>query len=259
MKIRRPNIAGQYYNSNPEQLNKEILSFIPKDQPTNIIPRILISPNSGCVFSGPVAVKGLSLLPKTINRIIIIGSSLHVSFKDISISICDAYETPLGLVSLANDDICKLRAMTVIGENNESYDLQDTIEIQLPYLQVILNKFRFIPMQFGSARSPAMISDLLLPLLDKNTAIIISANFSHYLSYEECHKDVDRQIATLLSLDTNGDISNNNCEVGLRIAMQIARELKLKAKVIDNRNSYDTAPQYGSMERCVGFLSLAYY
>ena len=61
--IQRPNVAGIFYPGDPDDLDAEVSSLLKdavKDE--SEVPKALIAPHAGYVYSGPVAASAYSLL-----------------------------------------------------------------------------------------------------------------------------------------------------------------------------------------------------
>jgi len=255
-KIRQPAVSGQFYSDNPEELKQEITSYLSKAKKINANPQILISPHAGFVFSGPVAAMGYANVNKNIKTVIIIGPSHHAYFEGVSIADFDAYMTPLGIVPIEKSIVDKLRKNPIVCSNLNADVPEHSLEVQLPFLQIVLNSFSIVPIVIGKVE-PSLVADMLIPFVNEKTLVVASSDFSHYHSNKEARKLDDQSIKTILSGDTKGFLDACG-EQPIRIVMHIAKKLSLTPVVLDARTSYDTAPQYGGSNRVVGYVSVAY-
>ncbi|MBT8348724.1 MAG: AmmeMemoRadiSam system protein B, partial [Sulfurovum sp.] len=105
MSTRETSVAGQFYPSNPDEIQSmlehynQILDEHLKenDGVLQLTPRAVIVPHAGYVYSGFTANIALRLLANSdIKRVVIIGPSHRVYLKGTSISEFDTYQTPLG-------------------------------------------------------------------------------------------------------------------------------------------------------------------
>ena len=55
MKKRFPAVAGSFYPSDPNELKAEIDSYLDEARKIDIIPKAIIAPHAGIIYSGPVA------------------------------------------------------------------------------------------------------------------------------------------------------------------------------------------------------------
>ncbi len=254
---RRAAVANRFYTGNEGELRKEVEKYIAAGSALEKHPRIIISPHAGYVFSGPVAGIGFATIDKTVKKVILIGPSHHKHFSGISIPDVDAYETPFGKIPLNKSDIKKLRSSKIVNAHADAHDQEHCLEVQLPFLQVLLSDFTIIPVITASKSSPADIASLVYPLIDKKTLVVISSDFSHYLSHKEAKKTDARSIETIMQNKVNGFLDACG-EVPIRVAMLLSKKMNLKPKLLDARNSGETAPQYSTDGRVVGYASIVY-
>jgi AmmeMemoRadiSam system protein B/AmmeMemoRadiSam system protein A len=255
--VRRPAVADRFYTGNPSKLRKEIEGYLAAGKELKEHPQIIISPHAGYVFSGPVAGIGFATIDKSAKKVILIGPSHTKFFNDVSIPEVDAYETPLGTVPLDKKGIKKLRASALVHAYADAHSQEHCLEVQLPFLQVLLTDFTIIPIIVGNLNSPADFAELIYPLIDGKTLVVISSDFSHYHSHKDAKNIDKRSIETILSGNPAGFFDACG-ETPIRIAMQLALKMNMKPHLLDARNSYETAPQYGSGDRVVGYASIVY-
>src|SRR5690348_2746031 len=101
-RVRFPVAAGRFYSSDPAELRDTINSLLRDASPTpGPIPKALIAPHAGYVFSGPIAASAYArLIParETIKRVVLLGPSHFDAFNGVAGTSADAFATPLGLV-----------------------------------------------------------------------------------------------------------------------------------------------------------------
>ncbi len=254
--VRQPAVAGQFYPDRPDSLKNEVQLFLAHGPKIASYPVMLISPHAGYVFSGPVAGKGYSTINKNIKTVIIIGPSHHVGFYGLCITDVDYYQTPLGNVPLEQTIISKLRKSPLVHVIHPADDTEHSIEVQVPFLQESLSSFSIVPIITGEV-DPAEAADLVCPFVNETTLLVASSDLSHYHSSTEA-KAIDAQtIHAILSGDADGPIDACG-KTAIRVVMQCAKRLNLAPELLDARNSFETAPQYGSADRVVGYASIAY-
>jgi AmmeMemoRadiSam system protein B len=255
-KVRQPAVVNRFYTGNPHDLSSEIKSYLAAGKSLQSPPVLLISPHAGYVFSGPVAGMAYATIPSTITRVFIIGPSHYARFAGISIANVDSFATPLGVVDLDKEVIAALRKNTFVHCIPEADEPEHSVEVQLPFLQVVLPTFTIVPIITGVV-DPALIADLLIPYINPQTLIIASTDLSHYLSLEEAKKADSATIETILSKNETG--SWDACgETAVRIILNCANKLSLVPVLLDSRTSYDVAPHYGDKNRVVGYASFAF-
>jgi AmmeMemoRadiSam system protein B/AmmeMemoRadiSam system protein A len=256
MIVRKAAVAGQFYPAGANELRKEVLSYITENIPSLKSPRLMISPHAGFVFSGPVAGKGFATVNKETRRVFLIGPSHHAWFRGVSIPEVTHYQTPLGVVELDLDVIEKLRKNSFVCAAKGAHEQEHCLEVQLPFLQVQLKDFKIIPILTGEI-DPAQVAELLYPFLDETTLVIASSDLSHYYPNKKARQIDDNTVQNILSGKIDGEIDGCG-RTPIRVIMHLARKMMLKPHLLDARTSYETAPQYGSDSRVVGYASIIY-
>lgn len=255
--IREPAVAGKFYPNSSHTLKEMINKFF-NNTPIIDIPKIrgLISPHAGYIYSGQTAAYGYKQLNENYETIVIIGPSHHALFKGISIPNVTYYKTPLGLVKLS-PKIEELKKEDIFNNNPYIHQYEHSIEVQLPFLQERLKRFEIIPILTGNV-NPEDLADVLLKYIDDKTLVIASSDLSHYHPYDEARK-LDT-ICTKSIVNLNVERVMKECEacgkIPILTLMYIAIKLGWKGKLLDYRNSGDTA---GDMFRVVGYTSIAFF
>ncbi|RMH80136.1 MAG: AmmeMemoRadiSam system protein B [Acidobacteria bacterium] len=255
MKVRKPVVAGSFYPSDPERLRTYVEKLM--EDPPNLEGSMkgLISPHAGYMYSGYTAgrVYGL-LMGKDYRRVLLIGPSHFVDFEGYSFGDFDLFETPLGAVKVDRE------AIFSFTEDRKYFDglphlYEHSLEVQLPFLQVVLGDFSLVPVVYGRVSSEE-IAKLLENFCDGRTLFVISSDLSHYYDY-----------ATAKTLDgychlwiTKGERQAKlRCEacgkIGIEGALIYAGSKGLRATLVDYRTSGDSG---GGKERVVGYGGYAF-
>ena len=198
--IRRPNVAGQFYEDDAEALRTQIKNCFlhelgPKKIPTvnlhssprNIVG--LICPHAGYMYSGPVAASAFYELaldgkPETV---VLLGPN-HTGYGSaLSLMREGIWHTPLGGIEidtkLANDII---HETNIIDVDELAHRYEHSLEVQLPFLQFLYgNSFKIVPICFlmQDYDSAIEIGRALEEALDAtNTVVIASSDMTHYES-----------------------------------------------------------------------------
>ena len=255
-RIRVAAVAGKFYPAHAETLRKDITSYLSGDLTASLDPQLLISPHAGYVFSGPVAGMAYSTINKEVKRVILIGPSHYEYFQGIALTNAHYYQTPLGKVKIDVDIIDRLRKNPIVVTALEAEGPEHCIEVQIPFLQFQLRDFTIVPILIGKA-DPEKVAQLLFPLIDDKTLVVASSDLSHYHAQSEARSIDDKSIENILAGRTEGFIDGCG-ETSIRVIMSLAKKMNLSPIKIDARTSYETAPEYGSASRVVGYTSIAY-
>jgi AmmeMemoRadiSam system protein B len=254
--VRQPAVADQFYPANPDSLKNEVRLFMANGSKTAAYPVMLISPHAGYVFSGPVAGKGYATINKNVKTVILIGPSHHEWFTGLCISDVAFYQTPLGRVPLDQSIINKLRKSPMVHALRQVDEPEHSLEVQVPFLQESLSSFSIVPIITGKV-DPAEVAGLVCPFVNDTTLIVASSDLSHYKASQKAKAIDAKTIQTVLSGDADGFLDACG-ETAIRVVMHCAKKLNLVPELLDARNSFETAPRYGSEDRVVGYASIVY-
>jgi MEMO1 family protein len=254
--VRPPAVAGQFYPGNASQLKSDVQGYLSKGTSLTSTPVMMVVPHAGYVFSAPVAAKGYAAIDRATSVVTIIGPSHHAAFRGISISDADFYEAPLGRVPLNKEIIGQLRKSPLVSYVARADEPEHSVEVQIPFLQVVLSSFTIVPILTGDV-DPADVAKLLLPFVKKHTLVVASSDFSHYHADSTAQRLDKASIGEILAGHWDGVIDACG-EMPIRVIMHMAGALDLKPLLVDARNSYQTAPEYGSPDRVVGYATIAF-
>ncbi|MDZ8119351.1 AmmeMemoRadiSam system protein B [Pontiella agarivorans] len=178
-------LAGQWYSDDPVHLAHVIDAYLDAaDPPAVENPIGLLLPHAGYRYSGMAAAYGAKLLKNSrFKRVIIIGPSHRVVLQDsVSIPEVTHIKTPLGLIPLDGPAISELRKNDVFLAHPQAHRNEHSVQIELPILQRVLNGFSLIPVVCGqlSEAGAKRIAAELKPLMNDETLLVISSDFTHY-------------------------------------------------------------------------------
>ncbi len=270
---RKPAVAGMFYPSDRITL-KEMVNKMLNSADTSHFPHIsepfgFISPHAGYIYSGGVAACGFRLLKDSGFKpelVIVIAPSHYTYFKGASVGMFSAYSTPLGDVKVARDEVDFLVENYEVFSFVEEAHLQEhSLEVQLPFLQVVLGEFKLIPVVVGDQRiyTVEAMADAFTDFLGKITSsflIVASSDLSHYHSDDVAERLDSRVVDYVEKMDYRGlmkAVSSGECEAcgAGTIATLLATALKL-----GRENSLPLCYAHSGMitgdrTRVVGYLS----
>ena len=269
--VRKSVIAGSWYPGNPGILSSDIDGFL-KNVPAEFSDGevvALISPHAGYVYSGQIAAYSYKLVEgKTFDAVVVIGPSHRTRFQGASIYNKGGYETPLGIVpvdaELANEIIAQSQ---MISFDPTAHMQEHSIEIQLPFLQVVLGEFSFVPIVMGDQNSQTckeLANAIFRSVADKRVLIIGSSDLSHFHSYERAVKLDSVVLDHIRKMDPEEllkDLQRGTCEAcgggPIAVVMMVAERLGAdRAKLLKYANSGDVT---GDKSGVVGYASAAFY
>ncbi|MCX4189044.1 AmmeMemoRadiSam system protein B [Methylophaga sp. OBS3] len=255
--IRPSAVAGLFYPARATEL-ETLLSqqFASLPHASHHFPRALIVPHAGYSYAGKVFAKAYQLLQhfkEQIQRVIVLGPSHRVPFKGIAISAADYFATPLGSVAVDKAAIARLSALEGVRFFESAHETEHSIEVQLPFLQYVLDQFEIVPIITGDANTSAVSQAIQTAMQDDadDTLIVVSSDLSHYLDYESARRIDQFTSQAIISLDENDIDAYHACGyVGIRGFIDYARQQHLTGKVLSLCNSGDTA---GKKDSVVGY------
>ncbi len=258
--VRRAAVAGRFYPAEPEELRALLSSLFESCvKPAGPAPKAVIAPHAGYVFSGPVAASVYALFKRDreiIKRILLLGPSHYVGFRGVAASSAAAFATPLGLVPVDQDAVRAATGLPQVRLLDQAHQLEHALEVQLPFLQVLLPQFAVVPLVVGDAQ-PEDVAQVLDALWGgPETRLVVSSDLSHYLSWEAAREIDARTARAIEALDSSGLGEQQACGripvLGLLCA---ARKRGLRARTVDLRNSGDSA---GPRHQVVGYGAFAF-
>ena len=269
--IRESVIAGTWYPGNPSTLKSNIESFFGRVEHQHITGRIIgvVAPHAGYIYSGQIAAYSYKpIIGAAIDTVIVIGPSHHAYFHGVSVYNKGGYKTPLGVVpvdiSLANRIIGHSEIISCI---DAAHSQEHSIEIQLPFLQVALEKSRFVPLIMGdqSWQTCNILAESIYSAAEgKNILVVASSDLSHFHSYDEAVKLDHVALSHVMEMDAQGllkDLEKNACEAcgggPMCVMMMVAQKLGAnKAELLQYANSGDVT---GDKTSVVGYASAIFY
>jgi len=186
-KARPPAVAGAFYPNDPAELREMIDRFLEEAPATTVPgrPIAVIVPHAGYIYSAPTAAAGFTAVAgNSYDTVIVIGPSHHYAFDGSAIYADGPYRTPLGDVA---PDTELIDAIVKNGERITKNALvhlpEHSVEVEVPFLQVILGNFRIVPIVMGNP-SRASCEDLAQAIAKsvgtKRVLIVASSDLSHY-------------------------------------------------------------------------------
>ena len=261
--IRHPAVAGTFYPAEPDALERQLALFLSEaanDAPLTTLPKAIIGPHAGYVYSGAVAARAYARLATArgrIQRVVLIGPSHHVAFRGLAVDTSDAWLTPCGTVPLDTEAIAHLRALPMVGELDAAHQREHALEVHVPFLQRVLGDFRLVPIVTGNAPPDAVAAVFDALWGGPETLIVVSTDLSHYLDYAACQR-LDQTTADAIErFDADMLTPSHACgSIATRGLLLAAKRRGMAIERLDLRNSGDTA---GPRDRVVGYGAWALY
>jgi len=252
---RQAAVAGQFYPLESKVLQSEINQYLSQVSKTEAEEcKAIIVPHAGYIYSGSIAASAYTKIqhhPGSISTVILLGPAHRVAFNGIAISSAKYFNTPLGDVVVNQTLNDKIAHFPFVHCNDEAHFDEHSLEVQLPFLQSTLDNFTIVPLLIGNCDSNdvATIIDYLWG--GRETLIIVSSDLSHFNDYQTASKIDTNTSQAILNLDPDNIHYQDACgRIPVNALLKIAKQKKLTVKILDVRNSGDTA---GDKLRVVGY------
>jgi AmmeMemoRadiSam system protein B len=249
-----------FYPDSPDQLRREIAAMLagaagkPEDSP-----KALIVPHAGYVYSGPVAASAFTTLSgqrNAIRRVVLLGPTHRVAVRGLALPDCDAFAMPLGEVPVDASAADAIRKMREVAVNAPAHRLEHSLEVEIPFLQHVLDEFSLLPLAVGDA-SPDAVAEVLERVWGgSETLIVVSSDLSHYLPYEDARRIDAATARRIAGLDPAIDHCQACGATPVNGLLLAAKRRGLRVRQLDLRNSGDTA---GDRRRVVGYGAFAFF
>lgn len=253
--VRQASVAGFFYPADTQVLSNTVQQLLKTAENTAVpAPKAIIAPHAGYIYSGPIAAtiyKTLASQKDIISRVILLGPAHRLAFNGIAVTQIENFATPLGMVPVDLSAIQNIISIPGVQVIEAAYNQEHCLEVQLPFLQTILNHFSIVPCIVGNAKP-----DLVATVIEKlwggpETLIVISSDLSHYYDYITA-KNLDTAASqAILNLEPDQIHDNQACgRLPIKGLLLAAKKFNLQVKLLDLRNSGDTA---GNKDRVVGY------
>ena len=260
--VRPPAVAGMFYPAAASELARDVgalLAHAESDARDKRVPKAIIAPHAGYVYSGPIAATAYARLAPArgkVTRVVLLGPVHRVPVRGLALPAAAVLATPLGNIPVDADAVVKLSKLPQVTVSPAAHALEHSLEVHLPFLQTVLEKFSVVPLAVGDATADEVAQVLDILWGGAETLIVVSSDLSHYLSYHEA-QTIDRATAQAI-LDLRTDISHEQACGGTPVngLVLAARRRSLTPQLLDLRNSGDTA---GDRKRVVGYGAFAFY
>ncbi len=259
-RVRPAAVAGTFYPASAASLEEEVDTYLregvrPREP---LVPKALIVPHAGYVYSGPVAGSGYRLLAPIadrVERVVLIGPAHRVPVRGLAVSSADAFETPLGRVPVDREAVELLKRLPQVQEFDAAHAAEHSLEVHLPFLQRVLKRFAIVPLVAGDATTREVAEVLDKVWGGPETLIVVSSDLSHYYDYATARAKDEATTRAIERLDPAGLDPESACgRVGIRGLLEVARRRGLSVHTLDVRNSGDTA---GPRDSVVGYGAYA--
>lgn len=222
MSIRKPVVAGYFYEGRRESLIKQIeWAFTHKHGP-GFIPKVsevrskesigFVVPHAGYIYSGPVAAHSYAKLASEgkPDVFILLGPN-HTGAGEI-VSVWDegVWETPLGH-AIIDADLAKeiISNSQYARPDKQAHYEEHSLEVQIPFLQYLFKDVSIVPISI-MYQVPEISEDLAASIfkasskLGRDVVVIASTDLTHYEPHDRAAEKDRTVLDKIKSLDPKG-------------------------------------------------------
>jgi AmmeMemoRadiSam system protein B len=267
--LRLPAVSGRFYPSNPAELTSAVQSFAQSESstPKSSVKACLV-PHAGYVYSGAVAgsVFARMALPR---KVLILGVRHFPRGEQAAIVSSGAWRTPLGDAPIDEPLAQALRAACpLLREDDVAHGREHSLEVQLPFLQVLAPGFRFVPLALGTVRFEDLLSvgeavGRVLGESREEVLLLTTSDLNHYEDEAATRAKDRKAIEQLLAMNARGlyDTCRNEkismCGLGPAVAMLTALG-RLGAKQAELLRYATSGDVSGDARAVVGYAGMIF-
>jgi hypothetical protein len=259
--VRAAAVAGMFYPAAPAALAAQVRAHLAgvSTRSRSAVPKALIAPHAGYVYSGPIAAAAYARLAAgrdAIRRVVLFGPTHRVPVRGLALPSARAFATPLGTVDVDRGAAAAALELPQVCASDAAHAFEHSLEVQLPFLQAVLGDFSIVPFAVGDA-TPGEVGEVIELLWGgPETLIVVSSDLSHYHRYDDA-RAIDRATGgAILALSATLDHEQACGATPINGLLLAARRHGLQPELLDLRNSGDTA---GDRSRVVGYASFAFF
>ncbi|MCX6778386.1 MAG: MEMO1 family protein [Candidatus Micrarchaeota archaeon] len=209
--MRAPAVAGSFYPFDKNDLGDEVKKYLDSAdlKVSGGVPIAAIAPHAGYMYSGSIAAYSYKRIRSVFDKppvFIILGPNHTGEGAQVAVS-KDDWSTPLGKIkvdqSIANAIVENSKAAEF---DEEAHRLEHSIEVQLPFLQVLYKNPTFVPISL-MANDIETFEDVgrsVFKAVEQDSRdffMIASSDFTHYESVDEAKVKDSLAIEAIKKLD----------------------------------------------------------
>jgi len=281
---RKQVFAGQFYESDPQQLKERISWCFRHPLGPGEIPKVshtrrkcsigYMVPHAGYIYSGPIAVHTYYSIAKEgkPEAFVLIGPNHTGIGASVAIWHEGYWETPFGRIMIDDKFANEMLKESRFLEPDTAAHLQEhSLEVQLPFLQYLFenNDFKIVPvtMLYQTPETAKDLANSIIKAIEKtgrDVIIIATSDMTHYEPHELAVKKDMMAIDRILKLDPEGLYSTviqkdiTMCGVGpIMTLIYVSKHYgTAKAELLKHATSGDVT---GDKSWVVGYASVRFY
>ncbi len=266
---RQTAVAGSFYSDQEDQLQKELLQFMPQIAPQPTKAKAILAPHAGYMYSGTTAGAIYQLIE--VPDLVFILSPNHTGYgTPISLYAQGEWATPLGSIPI-NEMVTRkmMDQCSLVTEDYSAHQQEHSIEVHLPFLKSRNPDISIVPLTLANLDSPSTLAFAkefsgFLANLDQPYLIVISSDMNHFESSSILKEKNDLVLAEIEKFDPQGlyqTVHNHNISMcGYVPTVGVMETLRLlypqnNSKIIHQSHSGEINGDHDSV---VGYVSILF-
>lgn len=270
----RPSIGGEWYPHNAKLLVQNLEIYLLNaevEKPDGELYGIVV-PHAGHIYSGRVASHAFKcVVGMEFDTVIVVSPSHFLPDGNIISTSHDAYQTPLGNIEIDRATLNEIdRKLNQGFKENLVYvsnDPEHAIEVELPFLQYILEDFRLVPIMIfnqSSETASALGHSIAQVIANRNVLLVASSDLSHFYPARIAKKFDEEMLRRIEAFDPKGVVQAEILESGfacgrgaIASVLYACRDLGAnRVRILDYDNSGEVTGDYDSV---VGYGAAVIY
>ena len=187
MNIRKPAVAGKFYEADPAALRAEVEGYLkrPCQAPAGAVKGFLV-PHAGYAYSGAAAGAAFARVKDLpFDTLVVLATGHTMALRNGALLSEGAFETPLGRVEIYAE-LCAelLKEKDLFEDSPRAHAAEHAVEVQLPFLQALRGAaVKIVPILFNSSDEELLAAAgraLGKALKGRRALICVSSDLSHY-------------------------------------------------------------------------------
>jgi len=286
LRVRSPVVAGQFYAGSRAGLEKAVAECTAGYQPPEDMGEVIggVVPHAGWMYSGPTAARVLVTLAEKARpeTFILFGAAHHCGVRAAAIFPDGAWSTPLGELPVDGELAAAIAeaGRGLIELSAEAHDMEHSIEVQLPFIQVLCPRARIVPIAVPPVADAVRVGETAASVVNaqaRKVVVVASTDLTHYgMGYGVpdhgplpkagkwmCENDrrMIRLIESLRAEDVirEAEAQQNACGAGaVAAATAAARALGASSGIVLEYTTSAAVTKETYADRAVGYVAIVY-
>ena len=261
MTTRQAYAAGTLYENDTQRLLAQVESWLeaspfkPKETPVKAI----IAPHSCFFASGQTAAAAYRQLEPQydqIKRVVIVGTAHNEKTDQIMLPEVTHFSSPHGKIAVDQAQISQLLNFDQIVINDDWHTTEHSIEMQLPFLQTLLEDFTLVPLVTNQCNYQYLAEALSSVWGGPETLIVISSGLSRHLPLKQAIVQDTRTAEKILARDNSIEEPYACAFSAINALLSCAKKYQLLPDQVALTTS---AKATGNTDKVRGFGAFAFY